>query len=276
MYNNIGKTASDLITDNNFRRNYIKIKNATKHQMRKNQNYTNLIKSKSHLETTIGGVIVNEASTTQLKQIMTGSGDDILNLNGVKGHHDIQQTKKRNEEMFRQKYVEISSRNSQIHLTEFGQDIGCEIDEIAYCVQHLNINDKLSKLWDKWVKKSKITKTHDLLKIIYGITVLTLRNRQKQNKYSGRSSTTSHDGDDDTNSIKPPSEPIKRLTSKVYKMLPRYKVESMDGDNNRQEKPRKKKHVLTRNDFINNFHTYLYHAHEQFLDEQHQIHKKVN
>lgn len=259
----------------NFRRNYIKIKNSTRHKIAKNQNYgTNLIKAKSHLETTIGGVSVDQVSTNQLKQIMTGSGDDPSNLNGVKGYDNekIEQTKKRNEEMFRQKYVEISSRNSAIHLTEFGQDIGCEIDEIAYCVQHLNINDKLSKLWDKWVKKSKITKTHDLLKIIYGITVLTLRNRQKQSKYS--STTNGDGGDDDTNSIKPPSEPIKRLTSKVYKMLPRYKVES-DGDKNQQEKQKKRKHVLTRNDFINNFHTYLYHAHEQFLNEQHQTNKKV-
>ena len=253
LINNSAKTAADLICDNSFRRKYMRIKNT--HKLNNNyNNNNNYQKSKSHLETSIGGVLLNNITSNQLKQVIIDSNEDILyknNNNNNNNYEDITEKqnkiKKRNEQMFKEKYIEISSRNSSnIYLTEFGEIVGCEIDEIAYYVQDLNVNGHLSKVWDKWVKKNKITKFHHLYKVMYGITAVTLQKKQENNY------------------IKPSSKPIQRLTSKIYKMLPRYKSSVTNIEK------KHKRHVLTRNDFINNFHTYLYHAHQQFINEHNQ------
>eukprot|EP01083_Nonionella_stella_P010931 31089_1 len=196
LVNNNGKTAADLVPTNKFRREYMRAKNL----------YRNNAKNSAN-------VVADDTSDSNYDSD-TSDTDDTDDMN---------------------KRIEIASQDLDTKSTEFAQRIGCEVSEIAHCVKELQSENKLSAIWDKWVKKDQIVRRNDLVKLVYGLCVLTLRSY----------------GDYDYNE-KPPTEPIKRLTTKIYKMLPIYQT---------------KKHILTKKEFINNFFGYLQDAHQQFVDE---------
>ena len=242
LINNECKTAEGLISETFFRRRYIKIKNSHKYKRHfsddEGDKTANLIRPTSNLETSIGGLFISNLSNHELKKVIQDSLEEKETANtNLKLSPNI-----------------CNGTKIAKYMTSFGQDIGCEVDEIAFFVRQFNINRKLQKLWDKWVKKSKITKLDDLFKLVYGLTVLTLRNKEKQNG----------EGQFTENSMKPKSEPIKHLTALVYtKFLPKYKP-------NTSSKTKKKRKVLTRQDFMNNFHTYLYNAHDLMVTQENQ------
>ena len=224
------KTASDLITDKHFRRQFMRTKNNNRYQDRH-------VSISMHSS---GGSTLSMVRETSLSEISVENADD--GLNGL-GEGDG------SNESGRWTTLGIL----QHHETSFGSQVGCEVREIAHYLQELAVNDKSSKVWDKWIKKEHITKPHDLVKIVYGLTVLTLRNGQNKEKQSQR--------------VKPPSQPIARLTSRMYKMLP-VVLTSTTTLPTELHPDRRKRRILTKDNFMLNFHTYLYRAHEEMVHEQ--------
>eukprot|EP01084_Bolivina_argentea_P070184 127625_1 len=129
---------------------------------------------------------------------------------------------------YKNKKKEIEDRTMLI--TTFGQETGVEIDEIAMTLQ--KVPDS-GKLWQKWAKKPKLTKQTEIYKMMFGLTVLTIKKKNPRGK-------------------KPPSKPIKLLTSRLCKKLPK----------------RKGKTTLTKEDFIKNFHSHLYNIHDEMVYQE--------
>jgi len=131
--------------------------------------------------------------------------------------------------------------------TSFGRAIGCEVDEISQYILVLRREDKLANIWNKWVNKEQICKSNELLKIMYGLTILTLKHKQNVNGLLKKNSICIQP---------PPTQAMKRLTAKIYKRLP---VHTTEG---------KKLRLLTRQNFIQNLHTYLHDIHEEIVDKE--------
>lgn len=136
----------------------------------------------------------------------------------------------------KQKEKEIQLRHG-ICVTVFGEATGIDIDEIAFTLQAFS--DR-SKVWDKWVKASKISKFTDIYGIMFGVTLIALRKK-------------------DSKAPKPQPKAIKDLTVKICKLLP----------------VRKRKPLLTKLHFIENFHNLLFQIHEELEREEIEEHAVV-
>ena len=89
------------------------------------------------------------------------------------------------------------------------------------------------KLWNKWAQKQSLTRQTEIYKILYGLTVLTLKKKNPRSK-------------------KPPNKPIKLLTSRLCKKLPK----------------KQGKTTMTKQDFVKNCHNFLYQLHEEMVNEE--------
>ena len=132
--------------------------------------------------------------------------------------------------MCRNKKREIDER--EMPLTSFGEECGCDIDEIAMTLQKV---PNAGKLWQKWAKQPSISRQTEIYKILYGLTVLTLKKNPR--------------------SKKPPSGPIKGLTARLCKKLPK----------------KKGKTVFTKEYFVKHCHTTLYALHDEMAKEEEQV-----
>mmetsp|Transcript_38927 Transcript_38927/g.62147 ORF Transcript_38927/g.62147 Transcript_38927/m.62147 type:complete len:347 (+) Transcript_38927:51-1091(+) len=131
---------------------------------------------------------------------------------------------------YRNKKKEIEERD--MPQTTFGDEVGCDVDEIAMT---LHFYPHPGKLWDKWAKKHALTRQTEIYKILYGLTLLALKEKNPRSK-------------------KPRSQPIKSLTSKLCKALPK----------------KKGKTTLSKEDFVKNMANILFQLHEEMLhDEMH-------
>jgi len=222
------KTAADLIEDKTFRRRFMRTKNNHKYQ-------------EEHIP-------MNLASTTLASQRETSRSESIggMSLSDISmeigGDHTVGT-------------LEGDGGRDAVTMkfeTPFGHQVGCEVKEIAYYLQELGTNQKSSRVWGKWVRKEHITKPHDLVKVIYGLTVLTLRSRK---------------GAKQRQRVKPPSKPMARLASRVYQMFPVVLTSATTLPSDRSIH-RKKRRILTKDNFILNFHTFLYRAHDEMVNEQ--------
>ena len=129
---------------------------------------------------------------------------------------------------YRNKKKEIEER--EMPQTTFGDDVGCDVDEIAMTLQRV---PNPAKLWQKWAKKQSLTRQTEIYKILYGLTVLTLKKKNPRSR-------------------KPPSQPLKLLTSRFCKQLPKNKG----------------KRTLTRQHFTKGCHNLLYQLHEEMVNEE--------
>jgi len=122
----------------------------------------------------------------------------------------------------------ISQR--EVAVTRFGEDTGIDPDEIAVVIQGL---PDLEKVWQKCTKGAdtqEVYKQTEIYKILYSLTVLTLRKKS-------------------TKSRKPPPEAVKKLTIKFSRMLPK----------------KKGRHVLDKQYFCTEFYRTLYELHEELV-----------
>ena len=102
-------------------------------------------------------------------------------------------------ECFDHKRREIRAR--EIHLTSFGDECGVEVDQIAMTLYDGSAH--LENMWSKIAAGDReVTKRTKMYKLLYALTVVTKR---KKAPWSG----------------KPPVEQIKKLTTMVYKKLPK-------------------------------------------------------
>merc|ERR1712228_464088 len=118
---------------------------------------------------------------------------------------------------YKRKKKEIDER--EMGLTSFGEECGCDIDEIAMTLQ-------------KVAKQPSISRQTEIYKILYGLTVLTLKKNPR--------------------SKKPPSGPIKALTTSLCKKLPK----------------KKGKTVFTKEYFVKHCHNTLYALHDEMVKEE--------
>eukprot|EP00483_Globobulimina_turgida_P003377 UN03383 len=128
---------------------------------------------------------------------------------------------------YKNKKKEIEDRGN-VAITSFGEDVGCEIDEIAVTLYKI---PNSAKLWQKWAGKPALTRQTNIYKMLYGLTVLTLRKKNPRAK-------------------KPPGHPIKLLTSKLCKKLPK----------------RKGKKTLTKKYFVKKCHNTLFALHQEMVN----------
>jgi len=129
---------------------------------------------------------------------------------------------------YKNKKREIEDRDMSI--TSFGEQCGCDIDEIAMTLQ--KVPDP-GKLWMKWAKMPALTRQTEIYKILYGLTVLTLKKKNPRSK-------------------KPPGHPIKLLTSRLCRKLPK----------------KEGKTTLTKEYFIKHCHNILYTLHEEMVNDE--------
>eukprot|EP01083_Nonionella_stella_P037281 101621_1 len=129
---------------------------------------------------------------------------------------------------YRKKQREIEERD--LALTAFGEDVGCEVDEIAMTLQK---EGDPGRLWVKWAKKPELTKQTEIYKVFYGLTVMTLRKKNPRSK-------------------KPPAASIKTLTTRMCKLLPR----------------KKGRITLQKEYFVKHCHTMLYNLHDSMVHEE--------
>ena len=133
------------------------------------------------------------------------------------------------ENFFRRKKKEIDDRDMPI--TEFGELTNVDVDEIALTVQKIQ---GLDKVWIKFVKnKNEINKQTDIYKILYGLTLMAIKAK-------------------DPRLHKPPQPPIKKLTQRLAKKLPKKKGRT----------------TLEKDTFINEFAKMLYKIHEEMVTEE--------
>ena len=113
-------------------------------------------------------------------------------------------------------------------ITQFGELTQCDVDEIAMTLQKIT---NLEKVWIKFNKgKDSLNKQTEIFKILYGLTLMTVKAKDPRNK-------------------KPPQPPIKKLTQRVCKKLPK----------------KKGKRTLDKQTFISNLHKFLYEVHDGIL-----------
>eukprot|EP01083_Nonionella_stella_P061167 159467_1 len=98
---------------------------------------------------------------------------------------------------YKNKKKEIEERDGMA-ITSFGENVGCEMDEIAMTLQKV---PDAGKLWDKWAKKGFLTRQTEIYKIMYGLTVLTLKKKNPRAK-------------------KPPANLYISISSKKSNMIP--------------------------------------------------------
>eukprot|EP01084_Bolivina_argentea_P027794 51629_1 len=143
--------------------------------------------------------------------------------------------KKTNEDRMRYKLKKEEIEKREMPITIFGNNVGIDIDEIALILQKIPTKQRL---WNSWVNNENILVIHtknDVYKIVFGLCWVSLKK-----KYG-------------INAKKPCSLYIKQVTRNLC-------VQYLPHDNGRLN--------LTRDDFIENFHSYLYKLHDQMVDEQ--------
>ena len=157
-----------------------------------------------------------------------------FSLYGTTETADIQRNvRQMNQEYdyYRRKQREIEER--EMVQTIFGDETGCDVDEIAMTLQ--KFQDK-GKLWKKWAKKESLTKQTEIYKILFGLTFLTLKKKDPRTK-------------------RPPSQPIKKLTTRLCKKLPK----------------KHRKTVLTKEYFVESCHDLMYQVHDEMVKEESEI-----
>jgi len=141
-----------------------------------------------------------------------------------------QETEASKKQKLKKEEIENRTKNG-IVLTNFGRIVGCEIDEIGFFIERVSNKDNL---WNKIVKdETTITRQKELYKLILYLTLATLK--QKNNSETKTNKT-------------PDDESIKELVSKIKEKLPK--------------EGKQQKFTLTKEDFVNKFHNYLYEIHD--------------
>lgn len=134
------------------------------------------------------------------------------------------------QNFYRRKKEEIENRDMAI--TTFGDDTGIECDEIAMTLQKI---PDLAKVWQKLTKRNttSITKQTEIYKILYSLTVMSLRKKNPRAK-------------------KPPADAIKKLTTLLCKKLPK----------------KKGKTTLEKELFVKDFYSYFYQLHDELVEKE--------
>ena len=128
--------------------------------------------------------------------------------------------------------MEREFKKRDMALTEFGETTGIDLDEVAVFLAKQTRNTK-NKIWTKYIiKKNETILKKNIYKILFALTYATLKRKKKRG------------------AKKPPQLIIKKLTNKLYRKLPR----------------KKRKHVLEKQDFIQNFARYLFEIHNEWVE----------
>eukprot|EP01084_Bolivina_argentea_P258278 435381_1 len=136
------------------------------------------------------------------------------------------------QNFYRRKKEEIDNRDMAV--TTFGDETGVDCDEIAYILYKI---PDLGKVWQKLAKRNtSITKQTEIYKILYSLTVMTLRKKNPRSK-------------------KPPVQPIKRITALLCKQLPKNKGKT----------------TLEKEFFVKEFHTVLFKLHDELVEQESMI-----
>jgi len=183
--------------------------------------------NKTPMDICIGGMSLRSTPSHTIRQYVNDydgydDDDDEDDSGGGYGHSG---------NITRIKHQEIVQRTKPV--TTFGDRVGVDVDEIGMMLQKISNTDKL---WAKWANKAVLTRQTEIYKILYVLTVLALRRKTKDRR---------------SRNSKPPNEPIKRLTRRVCKKLPK-----LDD-----------KVSLTKTELDNNLHHILYQLHDEMVSE---------
>ena len=137
----------------------------------------------------------------------------------------------------RAKKEEIDKRGDKF-LTPFGRKVGCEVDEMALFLERLDKSAR-RELWSKIMHQDKQTDKQIDIKKIVNVLAYSVARKKQQQKSQGKSVKSMQ---------KPDFRQIERLVSILRRQFPR-DLQS-------------KKKTLTREDFVNKLHLWLYEIHD--------------
>eukprot|EP01084_Bolivina_argentea_P103715 185743_1 len=155
-----------------------------------------------------------------------------VSIEKTHSHNFIKNT---NDERIYYKIKKEEIKNRKAPITAFGAVVGIDLDEIGLTLQKVPTKHRL---WNVWIHEhvSTVNTQNDVYKILCGLTWICLKKKHA------------------TKATKPPAKYMKQVTKTLWlRYLPR----------DCRAKPN-----LTKHDFVQNFHSYLYQLHDQMLSKQ--------